>query len=163
MQLLFSNARKYWKSEAGRYCRGLCWESALIFICVLISASLFEGLTWVTEEDLAQALNEVTGSSVWRAVGCSGEPCRKGCWSTRDSSQALGILLQPRGGGLFLSISKGTLETDLVFTKFTLFMCAEPQCNENAVASWQGELKEILRVHEPNPILSCGDLSESYS
>lgn len=42
-------------------------------------------------------------------------------------------------------------------------MCAEPQCNKNGIASWQGELKEILRVHEANSVLSCGDLSESYS
>jgi len=55
----------------------------------------------------------------------------------------LGSLLQQRGGGLFLSISEGALQTDLVFTKFTLLMCAEPQCNKNAIASWQGELKGI--------------------
>lgn len=42
-------------------------------------------------------------------------------------------------------------------------MCAEPQCNKYIIASWQGELKAILRAYEPNSTLSCGDLSESYS
>lgn len=45
---------------------------------------------------------------------------------------------------LFLFVSMGTLETYLVFTRCTLFMCAEPQCKKNAIASWQRELKEFL-------------------
>lgn len=45
---------------------------------------------------------------------------------------------------LFLFVSMGTLETYLVFTRCTLFMCAEPQCKKNAIASWQREVKEFM-------------------